>query len=152
MLNWMYFLIFLSFNICIMFYVITKISFSVSGPSNILSQRFDKFRNILPLAFGEISLILFQDYFMSAKSYSREKNSNSDLQYVTKHSLTTEMKGHSYRSTVQECNLKKPMIRDIYLLVLISSDQILILSVACSSSKGISTRSLLAVWVFPNKQ
>lgn len=149
----MYFLIFLSFNICIMFYVITKLSFSVNGPSNIhLSQRFDKFRNILQLAFGEISLILFQDYFISAKSYSREKNSNSDLQYVTKRSLTTEMKEHSYRSTVQECNLKEPMIRDIYLLILISSDQIFILSVACSSSKGISTRSLLAVWVFPNKQ
>lgn len=149
----MYFLIFLSFNICTMFYVITKLSFSVNGPSNVhLSQRFDKFRNILQLAFGEISLILFPDYFISAKSYSREKNSNSDLQYVTKRSLTTEMKEHSYRSTVQECNLKEPMIRDIYFLILISSDQIFILSVACSSSKGISTRSLLAVWVFPNKQ
>lgn len=97
-IEWIYFLIFLSFNICIPCYMWWLPNFPsqlIVAPSNIhLSQRFYKFRNILPLALGEILLIIFQDYFISAKSYTREKNSSCDLQYVIKRSLTTEMKEH----------------------------------------------------------
>lgn len=58
-----------------LYVMITKLSFSVSccSQQHYLNQRFYKFRNILPLAFGEMLVTIFQDYFISAKSYTREK-------------------------------------------------------------------------------
>lgn len=61
-IEWIYFLIFLSFSICITCYMQWLPNFPsqlIVAPSNFhLSKRFYKFRNTAPLAFAEILLII----------------------------------------------------------------------------------------------